>query len=450
MKKLVYIALGMLLATTSCGLHKEYTSNVKVDNHLFGDSVQIDTLDTANIAAIPWKEFYTDPKLQALISHALDNNKDLAISLKNIDKAQASLTASRMAYLPTFAFSPSAGVNKIGDNRLHNYTMPITAQWELDIFGSITNRKQQAKVALEQAYDEVKAVKTALISNVASAYYDLVMLDRQVEISRETIDLWENGLGMMKSLFESGHYYSTALTQQEASIEGLRINLLNLQDDIRKTENALCLLMGDTPHAIERGSFQDFAMPEVVKVGVPAQLLQNRPDVHSAERAIAMAFYGVQGAKAEFYPHVTLSGSLGWGTEAANPAKFLMSFVSSLFQPLFQGGKLRANLKISEAQLEQAQIGFYKALLTAGNEVVNALQDCQMTEKKHSHVKKQLECYTKAFNDTKDLMKNGKASYLEVIRTQESLLYGQFSEVENRTNAITSLIALYTALGGGK
>lgn len=449
MKHLVYIALGVMLFS-SCGLHKEYTEKVEIDKNLFGDSVQIDTVDTANIASIPWKEFYTDPKLQALISHALDNNQNLAISLKNIDKAQASLTASRMAYLPTFAFTPSAGVSKVGDNRLHNYTMPITAQWETDIFGTISNRKHQAEIAVQQAYDEYKAVKTALVSNIASAYYDLIMLDRQLEISRETIKIWENGLNMMHSLYESGHYYSPAIAQQEASIEGLKINVVNLEDDVRKTENALCLLLGDTPHAIERGEFAQFEMPEIVKIGVPAQLLQNRPDVHSAERAIAMAFYGVQEAKGEFYPHITLSGSLGWGKEAPNPGSFLMNFVSSIFQPLFQGGKLKANLKISETQLEQAELGFTQALLNAGNDVVTALQDCQASEKKSTHIKRQLECYEKAYNDTKELMKQGKANYLEVIRSQESLLYGQFLEVENRTNAITSLISLYTALGGGK
>lgn len=435
---------------SSCGLYKEYKSDVAVDKNLFGESVKVDTLDTTNIASIPWKEFYTDPKLQTLISHAIDNNKNLAISLKNIDKAQASLKASRMAYLPTFAFTPSAGVSKIGDNRLHNYTMPVTAQWELDVFGSITNKKRQAEVAVEQANDEYQAVRTTLIANIASAYYDLIMLDRQLVISEETLKIWEEGLKMMKALYESGHYYSPAISQQEASIEGLKINVVNLKDDIRKTENVICLLLGDTPHAIERGDFYGFTMPEVVKIGVPAQILQNRPDVRSAERSLAMAFYGVQSAKADFYPHITLSSSLGWGVEGGSPANFVFNFVSNIFQPIFQSGKLKANLKISEVEQEQAKLGFAQAMLNAGNEVVNALQDCNTAEEKDAHIQRQLECYQRAYNDTQELMKNGKANYLEVIRAQESLLYGQFLEVENRTNAITSLISLYTALGGGK
>lgn len=427
---------------SGCSLYKDYQSTAAVRSDLYGAQA---TGDSVTMASLHWNEFYTDTHLQAIIRHALDNNPSVAIAQLNITKAQASLKASRMGYLPTVGLSANEQFNSSGKTTVNSFCVAAVGQWSIPSLGAIPNRKKQAEVLVEQAVTEQQATKASLVAHVAAEYYNLLMLDRQLVLTRQTIGLWNEALTTMRALYDVGMYYSPAVTQMEASIEGLQVNLIDLAQSIHSTEVALCLLMGDTPHEVARGSFDDFAMPRILETGVPAMLLQHRPDVRQAERDMAVAYYSTQIARSAFYPGVDLKASLGWGFDVK---QFVSELVGSVFAPVFQAGKLRANLKISEAEQEQARLTFEQTLLKAGNEVATAMYDCKASSLKEQHIRRQIELYGEAVNATKVLMNNGKANYLEVIQSQESLLSAQMQEISNRTDGINALIQLYTALGG--
>lgn len=440
-RHIIYIT-AVAAMMSGCSLYKDYDPAVTVRSDLYGAQV---TEDTVSMASLHWNEFYTDSHLQAIIQHALDNNPSVKIAQLNITKAQASLKASRMAYLPTVGLSAVDQFNSSGKSTSNSFCVAAVGQWSIPSLGAIPNRKKQAEVLVEQAMTEQQAVKTSLVNNVAAEYYNLLMLDRQLVLTRQTIGLWNEALTTMRALYDVGMYYSPAVTQMEASIEELQVNMVDLEQSIHSTEVALCLLMGDVPHEVERGSLDDFTMPRILETGVPAMLLQHRPDVRQAERDMAVAYYSTQIARSAFYPGVDLKASLGWGFDVK---QFVSELVGSVFAPVFQSGKLKANLKISEAEQEQARLAFEKTLLKAGNEVATAMYDCKVASRKEQHIRRQIELYDDAVKGTKVLMNNGKANYLEVIQSQESLLSAQMQEIENRASGINALINLYTALGG--
>lgn len=443
MKYTLYIMVASALMLSSCSLYKNYQSEATVQTDLYGDQ-QVG--DSASLASLPWNEFYTDAHLRQLIQHGLDNNNNVAVAELNITKAKESLRAARMAYLPSVSLSPSVEFSSAGKTTSNSYAVALSGQWQIPTLGTIPSRSKQAQVATEQAADQTQAVKTALVGNIAAEYYNLLMLDRELAIYKETIGLWKEALETMKAMFESGMCFSPAISQLAANIEELEINVIDIEHSIYTTESGLCMLMGDATHTIERGTFDEFKMPDVIETGVPALLLKNRPDVRAAERAMAVAYYATQQSRAAFYPGINLTASLGWGF---NPAKFLSDVLGSVVAPVFQAGKLNANLKISEAEQEQSRFMFAETLLKAGNEVVDAMYSCKSADKKSAHIKRQIELNGEAVASTKELMNNGKVNYLEVLQAQQSLLQSQMLEVQNRTNGITSMISLYTALGGG-
>ncbi len=442
MKHIIYILVaGALLS--SCSLYKNYTPEATIPDDLYGNMA---TGDSLSMGMLPWNEFYTDANLQALIQHALDNNNNVAVAELNITKAKEALRAARLAYLPSVSLSPSIEFCSAGKNTSHSYATALNVQRQIPSIGTIANRRKQAQVMEEQAADQSQAVKTALVGNIAAEYYNLLMLDRQLEVYNQTIDLWNEALVSMRALFESGKFYSPAINSLEASIEELKINVIDIQHSIYTTESAICMLTGDATHTIKRGTFEDFSMPRIVETGVPALMLKNRPDVRAAERNLAIAYYATQQARAAFYPGANLSANLGW---AFNPTKFVSDLVGSLSAPIFSAGKLQANYNITEAEQEQARRMFAETLLQAGNQVVDAMYSCQSVDKKADHIKRRIELNADALASTKELMNTGRVNYLEVLKAQEALLSAQMLEVQNRTNGITSMISLYTALGGG-
>ena len=230
--------------------------------------------------------------------------------------------------------------------------------------------------------------------------------------------------------------------------------VLDLKEQINQAENSLALLLAETPHKIQRGKLGNQQLPENFSVGVPLQMLANRPDVRSAEFSLAQAFYTTNAARAAFYPSITLSGSAGWtnsaGSMIVNPGKFLASAVASLTQPLFNKGANIAQLKIAKAQQEEARLSFEQTLLNAGVEVNEALVQYQTAREKADYYNKQVASLQTAAKSTSLLMKHGNTTYLEVLTAQQTLLNAQLSQVANRFTEIQGVITLYQALGGGR
>lgn len=452
MKKIIVLTTATALLS-SCGIYTKYQPAETTPDNLYGEEVAVD--DTTNFGNVNWRELFTDPQLQALIEQGLQNNTDLRSAQLQIEEAEAALMSAKLAFLPSFALSPQGTISSFdGGKATKTYTLPVTASWELDIFGRLRNAKQQAKALYAQSKDYQQAVRTQLIAGIANVYYTLLMLDEQLAISQQTEEAWKETVASTRALMDAGLANEAATSQMEAAYYSVQTSILDLKEQINQVENSLALLLAETPRRYERGKLADQRFPEDVAVGVPMQMLSNRPDVRAAERSLEQAFYATNQARAAFYPSIVLSGSAGWtnsaGSMIVNPGKFLASAVGSLTQPLFNKGQIMAQYRIAKAQQEEASLSFQQALLNAGSEVNDALVACQTSKAKTLLFEKQIQSLEKALESTSLLMEHGTTTYLEVLTARQSLLSAQLSQTANRFTEIQSVINLYQALGGGR
>ena len=452
MKKIIVLTTATALLS-SCGIYTKYQPAETTPDNLYGEEVAVD--DTTNFGNVNWRELFTDPQLQALIEQGLQNNTDLRSAQLQIEEAEAALMSAKLAFLPSFALSPQGTISSFdGGKATKTYTLPVTASWELDIFGRLRNAKQQAKALYAQSKDYQQAVRTQLIAGIANVYYTLLMLDEQLAISQQTEEAWKETVASTRALMDAGLANEAATSQMEAAYYSVQTSILDLKEQINQVENSLALLLAETPRRYERGKLADQRLPEDVAVGVPMQMLSNRPDVRAAERSLEQAFYATNQARAAFYPSIVLSGSAGWtnsaGSMIVNPGKFLASAVGSLTQPLFNKGQIMAQYRIAKAQQEEASLSFQQALLNAGSEVNDALVACQTSKAKTLLFEKQIQSLEKALESTSLLMEHGTTTYLEVLTARQSLLSAQLSQTDNRFTEIQSVINLYQALGGGR
>ncbi len=452
MKRIIILIIITALLS-SCGIYTKYQPIETIPNNLYGEEVAIG--DTTNFGNINWRELFTDQQLQALIEQGLQNNTDLRSAQLQIEEAEAALMSSKLSFLPSFAFSPQGSISSFdGEKATKTYTLPITASWELDIFGHLHNAKQQAKALYTQSKDYQQAVHTRLIAEIANIYYTLLMLDEQLDISQQTEETWKETVTSTRALMNAGLSNEVAASQMEAAYYNVQTSILDLKEQINQVENSLALLLAETPHHYERGKFATQRFPKDITVGVPIQMLSNRPDVRAAEHLLKQAFYATNQARAAFYPSIELSGNAGWtnstGNMIVNPGKFLASAVGSLIQPLFNKGQIVAEYRIAKAQQEEASLSFQQVLLNAGSEVNDALVSCQTSEAKTLLFEKQIQSLEKALEYTSLLMEYNTTNYLEVLTARQSLLSAQLLQTTNRFNEIQSIINLYQALGGGR
>ncbi len=456
--------LTLICATallSSCHIYKTYDRPEDiVAEGLYRDTVAVnDTLvsDTANFGNLPWREVFTDPQLQALIEQALTSSPDIRTAALRVQEAQAPLLASKLAFIPALTLSPQGTVSSWDKGKAtQTYSLPVTASWQIDMFGQLLNLKRQAQATLEQTLAYEQNVRVQLIANTANLYYTLLKLDRQLQITEGTAEILKKNTETMIAMKEAGFYNTTeaAVEQSRAAYAQVQASIPDIRSSIREVENSLCLLLGEPAHGIERSVLEEQQLPNEFSVGIPLQLLSNRPDVKAAEQALASAYYNTNVARSNFYPRITLSGSAGWtnsaGAAIVNPAKLLASAVASLTQPIFQNGANIAKLKIAKAQQEEAKIQFQTTLLNAGNEVSNALDMYQACTEKVNARNMQVNSAKNAADYTKELFNLGTSTYLEVLSAEQSYLSAQLSEVSDTFSRMQAVISLYQALGGGR
>lgn len=446
---------------SSCHIYKTYDRpDDIVAEGLYRDTVAVnDTLvsDTANFGNLPWREVFTDPQLQALIEQALTSSPDIRTAALRVQEAQAPLLASKLAFIPSLTLSPQGTVSSWDKGKAtQTYSLPVTASWQIDLFGQLLNLKRQAKTTLEQTLAYEQNARVQLIANTANLYYTLLMLDRQLEITEGTAEILKKNAETMAAMKEAGFYNTTeaAVEQSRAAYAQIQASIPDIRSNIREVENSLCLLLGEPAHGIERSVLEAQQLPNEFSVGIPLQLLSNRPDVKAAELALASAYYNTNVARSNFYPRITLSGSAGWtnsaGAAIVNPGKLLASAIASLTQPIFQNGANIAKLKIAKAQQEEAKIQFQTTLLNAGNEVSNALDMYQACTEKVNARNMQVNSAKNAADYTKELFNLGTSTYLEVLSAEQSYLSAQLSEVNDTFSRMQAVISLYQALGGGR
>lgn len=446
------MAVATLLV--GCGIYKPYSrpETIRTDS-LFG--VEYESADSTSIADLKWQDMFADPQLQQLIESALECNTDMQSAHLRVEEAEAALKSARLAFLPSFNLAPNGGVSSFdGSKGAWTYTVPLAASWQIDIFGGLNNAKHRAKANYAQSLEYRQAVRTELISQVANLYYTLLMLDAQFEATQLTAESLKKSAKTMDAMMSAGMANRASVAQLEAAAYSASAALLDLGHSIREVENALCSILGETPRNIERGKLLEQQLPESLSTGVPLRMLQYRPDVRMAELGLEQAFYSTAAARSALYPSLTLEGVVGWtnsaGSVVVNPGKILLSATASLFAPIFNGGRARAQLKIAKAQQEEACLSFQQALLNAGAEVNNALSKCQTARAKGEWRAKQIEALESAYNSTQLLMKHSSTTYLEVLTAEQNLLSGRISQITDRFDEIQATIELYQALGGGR
>lgn len=459
MKKQIIGVMCVAAMMSSCHIYKAYDRPEAITTSgIYRDPASAtDTLasDTTNMGNLPWKEVFRDVKLQALIEEGLNNNVDVQAAALRVKEAKVMLTSAKLSYLPSINIAPQGTATSMDDgNYVKAYTLPAVASWEFDLFGKILNSKRGQKVAYQKSQYSQQAVRSSIICGIANIYYSLLMLDRQVAITTETSDIYKENVRVMEAMKTAGMTTEAGVAQMRAASNQVDASLIDLKRQVRETENSLAILLGRASQTIERTTLDEQVMPEKLMAGVPLQLLENRPDVKMAEMTLAAAYYSTNQARAAFYPGLTITGTAGWtngsNISVSNPGVFLMQAMASLAQPIFNKGKLIANLKVTKAEEKIAQMNYQQTILKAGKEVSDALFlfDCQ--NKKLENDKVRVEQLNKAVIATKALFQSASATYLEVLTSQQSLLSAQLSEVADNFQRIQAVINLYSAVGGGR
>lgn len=408
---------------------------------------------------------FKDSHLRALVEEALQNNTDLRIASLNITQAEALMRSAKLTYLPAFALSLSGTLSKMqGGSVSKSYNLPLTMEWELSLGGRQKGEKQLARANWMQAQQQVKYQQVLLTADVCNAYYTLIMLDRQYALTEQSIRNQESSLTVIRAFREVGRMDELAVNQADAALQGTKASLIELDLQRRKVETSLLLLLGREVIASDKnGTAQEIvqllprsAWNEAVLLGIDPmqsidlQSLASRPDVQGAAAELAAACGNVRVAQSAFYPTLRISADGGWTNnlgEAVDPAKLLLNMIGSLTQPLFARGTLKAQKKVAVAQREQAEINFERALLTAGGEVKDALDECSAARRKQQSRQQQVASSQRAWQNSQDLLQYSQSvTYLDVLTAEGSYLSSQLQESADWLEQQQALINLYKAL----
>ncbi|HLT07747.1 MAG TPA: TolC family protein [Cyclobacteriaceae bacterium] len=451
----------LLLSLQSCFVAKEYSRPEDVvQESEYRTSLVAE--DSTSMATLSWREIFTDPILQEYIDRALTNNVDARIALQQIEAANAYYLQGKAAYFPTLSATGQATHQNLSknsqfgaffDGALTQYELTGALSWEADIWGKIRSNKRAAEASYLQTVSAEKAIKTRLISSIASLYYQLVAFDEQIKITKETIATREFSLETMKALKDAGTVNEVGVKQTEAQLHTARAMLIDLEMNSKLLENTLSVLMGEAPHGIDRSELDDHAIFVDIKTGYPAQLLRNRPDVLAAEFGLINAFELTNVAKSNFYPSLRISSTGGFQSleldQLLSVNSLFATTVASLTQPIFNGRRIKTQYEVAQAQQEIAYLNFKQSLLDASKEVSDALYSYEAAGKKIAVKTEEFKAYDVAAAYSEELLNNGFANYLEVLTARENALRSELDLINARYSRLNSAIELYRALGGG-
>lgn len=454
MKRILYI-IGCVTALSSCRIYSGYQrpDGLPTDS-LFRDATIVSADDSLSFGDLPWEDVFGDPQLQELIRYGLAHNTDMQTALLRLDEAKAQLLSAKLAFLPALTLSPQGTLTSTdGSKTVKTYELPLQASWEVDLFGSLRNAKKGAQATLLQQQAYQQAVRSELIASIANHYYSLLMLDKQIDISSSTMEVWKDQVRLMEAKLKVGEENENAVTQARASLYELEATHNDLLRQQREAENSLCTLLGMTCRTVGRGKLSEQVFPETFQTGVPLRLLARRPDVVQAEMTLASAYYSVNQARSAFYPNLTLTGSAGWtnslGQTITNPGGWILSAVASLTRPIFNRGKLISNLRVSKDEEQIALLGYKQTLLEAGQEVNDALYAVSSVRRTLDSHRKQCQELERSIVTAEALYRTGNATYLELLSARQALLSARLNVVTDGFAYCQSVISLYNALGGG-
>lgn len=460
-KYILMVVAAVLLS--ACSITKKYERPTTLStDKLYRDQA---SADSTTIADMPWQSVFKDEKLNALIQKGLDQNLNLKNAIENIVQSRAALRQSKLAYYPTLNVDANITRNKQSQAGLNfppginintlttTHKLGLSSSWEIDVWGKLSSSKRAA-LASYLATDAAKqAIQTQLISDIANNYFLLLAYDKQLAITEATLASRIKNVETIKELKEGAIVTGAAVVQSEANQHAAEVLIPDLKQSIRETENAINILLGQAPGAIERGVLGTQIIPENIAVGMPSQLLHNRPDVRQAEFNFRVAFESTNLAKTYFYPSLTLTASSGFSNLELKDFfsnSIFYSIIGGLTQPIFNQGLNKMRLTTAQSQQLQAYNNFQQSLLNAGQEVSNALYAYEMAVEKEDSREKQIEALEKAVDFTQQLLEYSSATnYTDVLTSEQNLLAAQLSGVNDNLQKLQAVVNLYRSLGGG-
>ncbi|MDR3252392.1 MAG: efflux transporter outer membrane subunit [Tannerella sp.] len=460
---MIAVVSVLSLSISSCQVFNKYQSPEVDTTDLY--RAEYNSNDTTTVASLHWSDYFIDPTLQKLIEEGLSANFDLRTAYFRVEEAAAALSVARAAYFPTAGIAGQATHSRTSEKNgvtdalgygSNRYQLGLAVQWEIDIWGKLNRRSRASLAQYLQSIEYKRLIQTTLISNIAASYFTLMALDEQLHISLETIEVLKQNAVSMQAMMDAGLLTAAAVEQSRALLASTQVSALNLEVSIRKLENALSIVVGRKPGAIDRQLLSTWTAPSApLSRGVPAQMLALRPDVRTAELQLRSAFELRNAAQAALYPSLTLtSGTMvGYGASSFSdffkPENLLANVIGGLTQPLFAGNQLRAQVKITKAQEQEALTAFEKATLTAAQEVSDVLFVYDKAQEKTVFRREQIESLRKSVDYTGELLSAGEATYLEVLTARQSYLTAQLASVNDTLEKAQAVIDLYRALGGG-
>ncbi|WP_405574110.1 efflux transporter outer membrane subunit [Winogradskyella sp. Asnod2-B02-A] len=457
-------ALLIIVAITlqSCFVAKDYARpDLQTETEALYRTDNLPT-DSVSIADVSWKNLFTDQYLQQYIEEGLQNNMDVRIAIQQMIAAEAYAKQGKAGYFPTASiggnytrqeFSENSQFGSIFSGGLDTYDVTANLSWEADIWGKIRSNKRATQASYLQSVAGHQAVKTQLISSIANTYYNLLALDAQLEITKQTVATRESGVETIKALKDAGQVTQVAVDQNIAQYNSARALQVDIETAIFKTENTLSILLGKSAQNFERASLDAQQIDQDLKLGVPATLLSNRPDVMAAEYGLIQSFELTNVANSSFYPSLTLTASGGLQSleldKLFNVNSLFATVVGGLTQPLLNQRKLKTQKEVALANQESALLNFKKTLLVAGNEVSNALFTYEAETRKFEFRKNEVEALRTAEANSEELLKNGYANYLDLLTARQSSLSAELNIIDSKLQQLVAVVDLYEALGGG-
>lgn len=463
-----YIPLFMLMTVlaASCKVSKDYQ---RPELALPREYRNVTFADTATIADVEWRKFFPDTTLQGLIQRGLAYNYDLQLALKRIDIAEQQVKQAKFLQIPSLDVQVTGTYNRPSSNSLNgisassflkskhieNYLVAFNLSWEADIWGKIRRQQQATLGRYLQTSEATKAVQTKLVADIARGFFNLLMLDKQLQIAKSNLELSENTLKLTRLLKDAGEATSLSIQQSEAQRESIALLVPQLEQDIAVQENALQILTGQMPNSVARNiQLSDFNTNDSLSTGVPAAVLSRRPDVRAAEMSVLIANAQLGIAQASMYPSLIITA--GGGLESFKSSNWF-NIPGSLFglaagtiaRPIIARRELKTNLEVAKIQREQSVIEFRQSVLNAVGEVSNSLIATQKLKEQEAIANNQVNILQQAITNAQLLYKSDMANYLEVITAQGNALQAELNLAFIRSQSLIARVDLYRSLGGG-
>lgn len=431
--------------------------------------------DTANVAKLKWKQYFTDPYLASLISIALKNNQELNISMQEIAIAQNEIGIRKGEYLPFVGLKAGAGTEKVGrytsqgandanteikpgietPEPLYDFMIGAYASWELDVWGKLRNAKKAAVARYLSSVEGKNFMVTNLVAEIANTYYELLALDNQLSIVEQNIEIQNDAFKIVKMQKEAARVNELAVKRFEAQVLNTKGIQYEIRQKITEAENRINFLVGRFPQQVEReaANFNN-SIPYDINVGIPVQLLENRPDIKQAELNLVAAKLDVKSAKARFYPSLGISAGVGYRAFDVkylfkSPESLLYSLAGDLTAPLINRNAIKAEFKTANAKQVQAIYDYERTILNAYIEVANQIANINNLEQRFDLKSRQVEALTVSIEISNDLFLSARADYMEVLLTQRDALESRIELIETKKQQIYAMVNIYKALGGG-